>query len=814
MSGETRFAFYSATTGSTLPASSIGSGSIETYHLSASAVTPAKADLTQTWNFTGALQVNGVAIGASGSTYLADESSLHLSGSTFSISSSGVTTTHLSNSSVTNAKIVDSTILPAKLSIGATTWDFSAGILRATTPSGPSDVVTNAYFTGSLSASLAALTSSDAPSPMKGSVRLRFPLDDEMLEFFVYDNGAKTLTTAENMGINGGNFAGFTDFAVGQKLLFAVKEDAAAFLASGSWGGIYDITATGSDDPGGSPIVFTRSANFDSDADVLSGSFVFALATNDLPDPQPAFVYLATTGSVTLGTTPLRFPILSGSAAGAVGNAAKGAVRAVLVGDDETVELFAYDGGPKTLTFQGNANLNDFEIGGNTDYQDGDRLLFAIPSEALCFASSGSWSGIYTITNIGQNDPSGSAPVLTRAEDFDTTAEVIPGSFVFALAGDPDTNAPAIWYLASSSSYTLDSAPLLFTTASFGGGGGSYTGSSTIQIDGSAISVKNFSIGPGHLSGTVVYASGGLNLDSMNGLSVSTIGALGIDTSSNSVYIRPNGITAGHLSSSVIYNFGNEPLTLDPGGLRISQNSIGPAYLSSSVAGNGLGGGGGQALSVNVDGMTIQVTNDTLTLATASVGATQLNSTAAGNGLTVGTGLQVLADPIFQNPLVVSVSGTSVREASSTQSGYMSSASYVQLASVVSYSSPPVTAGPIGTAVTTSNTQTAGFNIGVVPANTIWTVKFTTFSIDTAEAANLVNNVGAFSLYRSGSNNVTQVGVTEVEHSFVSGAFSSITMSLNLAQGQPGNADMSLHGINTYNIKHWVKFQITEFVYA
>lgn len=450
-------------------------------------------------------------------------------------------------------------------------------------------------------------------------------------------------------------------------------------------------------------------------------------------------------------------------------NAAKGAVRTVLVGDDTTTGFFQYSSG--ALTFQGNANLNDFGIGGITDFTSGDRVLFSIPASAACFAASGSWSGIYTITNVGANDPSGSAPVLTRATDFDATSEITPGSFVFANAGNPTTDAPEIWYLVTSGSVTLDSTPLLFASASFSvtgsGGGTTYTGSNTIQIDGSAISVKTGSIGPSHLSGTIVEASGGLQVHPIMGLSVLTSGAIGVE--SGSVYLKPNSIGNGYIKTDFVYGGGSDALSVDPGGLRLNLNAITPSYLSSSVA---------------------------------------------GNGLTLSAELQVLADPVAQNPLVVSAAGVSVRAASSTQSGYMSTASYDQLASVVSYSSPPVTAGPIGTAVTTSNTQTAAFNIGVVPANTIWTIKFTTFSIDTAEAANLVNNVGAFSIYRSGSNNATQVGNTEIEHSFVSGAFSFVTMSLNLAQGQPGNADFVLQGINTYNIKHWAKFQITEFVYA
>jgi len=46
-----KFAFYTQTKNSTLDNASIGSGSIQTYHLSAGAITPAKADLTQTWDF-------------------------------------------------------------------------------------------------------------------------------------------------------------------------------------------------------------------------------------------------------------------------------------------------------------------------------------------------------------------------------------------------------------------------------------------------------------------------------------------------------------------------------------------------------------------------------------------------------------------------------------------------------------------------------------------------------------------------------------------------------------------------------------------
>ena len=912
----TQFAFYTTTSGSTLPASSIGAGS----------VTPDKADLTQTWNFTGALQINGVAVstsGSGGSTYSADESSLHLSGTTFSVSSSGVTTTHLSDSAVTTAKIANAAIIPAKVSIGAVTWDFSPGILRASAPTGSTDVANKSYVLTQISASIggggttysadestlhlsgttfsvhdggvsttqiadrsvttakiafeavtenelvgnicdstgalqggdgvklswrpdestleingsnlaqivdggvtnakiadatilpakvsigsttwdfstgvlratsavgssdvviksqldsaiAGVTSSEGPTPMKGSVRLAFPMDDDTLGFFTYDSGAKTLTAGENFNINSGMIAGFTDLAIGQRILFAVKQSAAAFAASGSWSGIYDITSMGADDPGGSAPVFTRASNFDSRADIVSGSFVFAEATNSPDNPQPAFYYLATTGSLTFDSTPLLFLPLTKAPQT---NAAKGAVRAVLNADDDTVAAFAYDGSQQTLTFtQGNTSINEFGIGDFHDFSVDDRVLFAVQPNAACFAASGSWGGIYTISNVGQDDPGGSAPVLTRAEDFNSTDDIAPNSFVFSGAG-PGTEDFGFWYLSTSGSITLDSTPLLFMSTSFGsggggGGGGTYDGDGqTIQMTLSNsigyFSLKDKAVTPNILSGSVF------------GLGIAQGEFIPISVAVDNTTIQVTGSTDGQHGGQ---------LTIAPGGINSSQlafYAVTPDRLNSSVAGNGLNYNGGFGLSVSVDNIGLAI------------------SGSQGGG----SGSFVVLNVDGSGPLFVSSSGLNIRPASASQSGYMSSASF----QIVSNSAPPATFAGNANEVSTTNTQTATFYIGAVPVNTIWTIKFNSFSVDTGNPVNHVNNIGALSVYRSGSNNVVQVGGIEVEHTFATGSFSSVTMSLGLAGGQPGNVSFNVQGINTYNMKHWAKFQVTEFTYA
>jgi len=74
----------------------------------------------------------------------------------------------------------------------------------------------------------------------------------------------------------------------------------------------------------------------------------------------------------------------------------------------------------------------------------------------------------------------------------------------------------------------------------------------------------------------------------------------------------------------VISNTGVATIQPDAvGSGEIADNAIGVSEISTAIAGNGLAGGGGSALSVNVDGTTIEINSDTLRIA----------ASAAGNGL-------------------------------------------------------------------------------------------------------------------------------------------------------------------------------------
>lgn len=72
--------------------------------------------------------------------------------------------------------------------------------------------------------------------------------------------------------------------------------------------------------------------------------------------------------------------------------------------------------------------------------------------------ATGSRNGIYTVTTVG----SGAAPwVLTRATDFDTSAEVVSGVMVRVSEGT--VNAGTAWYLSTTGTITLDTTTLTFT---------------------------------------------------------------------------------------------------------------------------------------------------------------------------------------------------------------------------------------------------------------------------------------------------------------------------------------------------------------
>jgi len=70
-------------------------------------------------------------------------------------------------------------------------------------------------------------------------------------------------------------------------------------------------------------------------------------------------------------------------------------------------------------------------------------------------------NGIYTVSDIGAADPGGHAWVMTRASDFDASAEITNGSFTLVTAGS--ANIGAGYVLTTTPPITLDSSNLTWS---------------------------------------------------------------------------------------------------------------------------------------------------------------------------------------------------------------------------------------------------------------------------------------------------------------------------------------------------------------
>lgn len=134
---------------------------------------------------------------------------------------------------------------------------------------------------------------------------------------------------------------------------------------------------------------------------------------------------------------------------------------------------------------------------------------------------------------------------------------------------------------------------------------------------------------------------------------VSTLNQLGTPTIliqgtvDGSTGLSAGSVNGSHLASTVVDGSNTVFNAASPPAISIKNSGVGTAQISTAIAGNGLAGGGGTALSVTVDGSTLVITNDTV-----SVGTNQPHQVAVtsgkllgghvdgqGTNVTVGTGL-------------------------------------------------------------------------------------------------------------------------------------------------------------------------------
>lgn len=135
----------------------------------------------------------------------------------------------------------------------------------------------------------------------------------------------------------------------------------------------------------------------------------------------------------------------------------KGSVRAVAqVADLSEMGLSTSDYSGGVLTAPSNGALPAMD---GVTLAAGDKLLLDITT------SDRAYGGIYDVTSIGG---AGSAWVLTRAENFNASAEIKPGSFMFVEEGT--SFAESIAYLTNNSVPTLDTDALTFLISTLGAG--------------------------------------------------------------------------------------------------------------------------------------------------------------------------------------------------------------------------------------------------------------------------------------------------------------------------------------------------------
>lgn len=153
---------------------------------------------------------------------------------------------------------------------------------------------------------------------------------------------------------------------------------------------------------------------------------------------------------------------------------------------------------------------------------------------------------------------------------------------------------------------------------------------------------------------TLSYAtltSAGLAADSVGAsqIAAGAVGSSELATDSvTTVKITDLNVTTGKLAAQAVT------------AAKIADATITETQLATSVAGNGLAGGAGTALSVGVDGSTIEITTDTLNVKDAGITGAKLNSGVVDNStIAISSNQLIVKDAGLTSAKFASEAGTS-----------------------------------------------------------------------------------------------------------------------------------------------------------
>jgi hypothetical protein len=266
-------------------------------------------------------------------------------------------------------------------------------------------------------------------------------------------------------------------------------------------------------------------------------------------------------------------------------------------------------------------------------------------------------------STISGSNSEGSSAALARADHGHALATGVVTNTILAADSVDKTKINASSILKTSNSL------LTFDTTN----GFSVNISSTFfEAVGNAISLKAGSVTTTQLAGNIgkallatdiVNAAGAITFSTVNGLAVALNSSF-LEIVSNAISIKSGSITPTQLSGSIgkaklATDIVQDALSGNTGGLSFSTTaglsvntsttiglsantlivnsaSITGTHLATSVAGAGLSGGGGSALSVNVQGpgITLGAGGDTVTLGTVT--SADVNSTVYVRGTMTG----------------------------------------------------------------------------------------------------------------------------------------------------------------------------------
>ena len=284
------------------------------------------------------------------------------------------------------------------------------------------------------------------------------------------------------------------------------------------------------------------------------------------------------------------------------------------------------------------ASTGNVDIGSAPNAIDGINLA-ANDRILLKQQTTASQSGIYVFASAGS--------ALTRASDADSASE-LNSAAVFVREGSANADQGYVQTAELADMTSAQSWTQFTGLGQITAGNGLEKSGNTISVDLSANSGLQITSGELELSvGNGLQLSGGsvsakiqgstLALDS-NGLKVGTITSTEIGPNSvtsaaiaTGAINNANKFTAGVVDSSALGANSVVEAKIGTGAVSLSKlaaNSVDEGKITASVAGSGLNGGGGSALSVHVDGSSIEVGGSGLNVKANGISASMLQQSS------------------------------------------------------------------------------------------------------------------------------------------------------------------------------------------